>query len=472
MPLTPSEYQDYRRQLGLPVPSYRTIMRQITAHKLWAEKDTGGGWLIDPMRQPVHNAHDTHSNDGTKVGRKRTAKNRGLPDNLHPNDKNGVTYYRYRVPAHITVPDENRWIPLGSDKAKATDAARQLNQHYGLGADLVQQALSRIETARTGGTDKDISRYIDHFLAKILPTRRVGERKEPMAPDTLYEYGRVANEWKKEWPGHTFDTLSQAHIATYLNKQSSDEVHNKKRSQLVVFYRHAISDGLAKTNWPEKILPKDGIPTVRHRLKIEWYQAAFQHASPQGQAAMEIALNLLWRNKDIRTALNSDRRKDGNWYKVLSKTKAHGKDSYLCIPGALPLIHSELGCTTLDDLIKTCRALSASTNHTGTGIASPCIIWQVPKRKQKSKEKAHWTALSKKDMSASFTDALIASGACDHLTPAERPTLHECIALGEHLYEKAGYSLDWIRTLRGHKNTKTTKIYLEGHEWTTIPMPK
>jgi hypothetical protein len=50
------------------------------------------------------------------------------------------------------------------------------------------------------------------------------------------------------------------------------------------------------------------------------------------------------------------------------------------------------------------------------------------------------TRLSRKEASASFIDPLKKSGYCDHLKPEEWHTLHEGIALNEHLMEQAGWA--------------------------------
>lgn len=41
-------------------------------------------------------------------------------------------------------------------------------------------------------------------------------------------------------------------------------------------------------------------------------------------------------------------------------------------------------------------------------------------------------------------------GACDDLDPAPRPTFHEIRSLGVHLYEKAGFSREYIMALSGY----------------------
>ncbi|MDH5738556.1 MAG: tyrosine-type recombinase/integrase, partial [Gammaproteobacteria bacterium] len=253
-------------------------------------------------------------------------------------------------------------------------------------------------------------------------------------------------------------------IAAYLNRQTTDEVYNKHRSMLGVIYKHAISNGSHQgDNLPLKILPRDGQATQRVRLTLDAYKAIYANATPHLQSAMELALNCLQRREDLRQWQFADKRPDSYIYKIISKTKARGIEAYIRIPASLPLIHSERGCKTLDQLISTCR----------DNTASPYLVHMQPARRQKSKEKDHWTQLSGKQISDSFAQARDATGLYNHITVKEhRPGIHECIALGEHLMEKAGWGENWIQLLRGHQKIETTRIYLEDHEWTTIPLPK
>ncbi len=105
---------------------------------------------------------------------------------------------------------------------------------------------------------------------------------------------------------------------------------------------------------------------------------------------------------------------------VISKTKNHCTESYIRVPVTLPLVHSERGCQTLQQLIASCRK---------DDVASPFLVHHKPGRKLKSKEKEHWTQLSPKQISDGFTQAAKDSGFFGNLKAGERPTLHECIAL-------------------------------------------
>lgn len=395
------------------------------------------------------------------MAQKRRAENRDLPPNVHPDPKpSGVIYFRYVVPAHVEVSKENRTISLGSDRQRAIKAGLDLNLRYGAAADLVTQAIARIE-----GVDRNVGRFLTRFVDRILPGLRVNG--EPYSARTMGEYKRVCRAFDADWGHLSFAVdparpvageLTQAIVHNYLKKQSSVEVFIKHRSMAGVVFKHAISEGLTRENLPLAIVPPDPEPTKRHRLDLDGYKAIYAQAAPEIRIAMELALNCLQRRADIQTMRFDDVR-DDHLHIVISKTRKHGKESFVRIPVSLPLVHSETGCKDL-------RALIARARE--SDVWSHYLVHHEPARKSKSKEKGHHTQLSPKQISDRFTAAAKACGLYVGLAPGERPTFHECIALGEYLYEDAGYSLEWIQTLRGHRNPKTTKLYLEGHEWTTV----
>ncbi|KRT55851.1 hypothetical protein [endosymbiont of Ridgeia piscesae] len=90
---------------------------------------------------------------------------------------------------------------------------------------------------------------------------------------------------------------------------------------------------------------------------------------------------------------------------------------------------------------------------------------------RRSKEKKHPFQLSLQEISNGFKEARDATGLFDDMAPAARPSFHELLGLGELLREKQGWSLKQIQTLRGHTRESTTKLYLDGHEWTTVEVP-
>jgi len=455
--LTISQYQGVLREAGKLVPSARTIKREIASGRLGGYKKPGptGRYVVDPDR-PIS---DTTQPEGMGMGGNRLRIHDGLPPNLYKYKKSDTWYFRYKIPEHIkNIPENERWQPLGSNESKAIDAANQFNQKFGKGSDLVAQVYARLDSI-----DRHFGRYVQKFLTQILPARRVGKRKEPMSPNTITEYTRICNDFLSIWNEKYFPEITQAIIAEYLNKQVSAAVYNKHRTVLGLIWKYAISDGLIedKVNLPLAIVKRDGEKTKRHRLTLEGYQAIFEHASFAVQSAMELSINCIQRRSDIRIWKFDDTLDNGMVRRIVSKTKSRGMEAYIMIPITLPLIHSERGCKTLKELINSCR----------DNVPSPYLVHHKPYRRKLSKQKDHWTQLSKEEISNGFADARESSAFYQKLPPEERPTLHECIALGEHLMGNAGYDEKWIQLLRGHQKIETTRLYLEDHEWTVIPMP-
>jgi len=98
-------------------------------------------------------------------------------------------------------------------------------------------------------------------------------------------------------------------------------------------------------------------------------------------------------------------------------------------------------------------------------------VHALSKRKRPSASKVHWAQLSREQISNGFAVARDGSGFYADLPPAERPTFHEIISLGEHLRRKAGWPISAIQQLRGHTTEKMTRHYLEGHEWVRFEVP-
>jgi len=378
---------------------------------------------------------------------RRSRHNRDLPPNLYYTNKPRGRYYYYRHP------ETGKRTSLGYDKAAAIDAANQVNAHLAIGRDLV----TKIMTGQTGAIT--LGEYIHRYLTEILPARKI--KGEPLSRDYLRETTRIFHRIEEALgAGRPLQQITQAQLAAYLNQIRSVEARIQHRVRLVQLYRAAISDGILQVNLAENILPPDRGKRLRERLDLEGYSAIFQHAAPAIQNAMELSLNTLQRRADIQKWQFKDQR-DGHAYIIQSKTRKHGPSAWLRIPLTLPLVHSERGDRTLADLINRCR----------DDIPCPYLIHQRPRRVKKSAEKAHPFQLSRKQISDGFAAAREASGRFAHLEPAQRPTFHEIIALGELLRQKEGWSVREIQTLRGHTNARMTEHYLEGHEWTTVAIP-
>ncbi|MCH0726139.1 phage integrase Arm DNA-binding domain-containing protein, partial [Pseudomonas aeruginosa] len=91
--------------------------------------------------------------------RPRNKANKGLPQNLYLDARRGT--YRYKRPT------DGKWFPFGPDRAKAIDAAKQLNLEFMRGADLVNKV-------QGAGSDLFVA-FLDKYEREILPPRELAK---------------------------------------------------------------------------------------------------------------------------------------------------------------------------------------------------------------------------------------------------------------------------------------------------------
>ena len=394
------------------------------------------------------------------MARKRTAKNRNLPANLYFENRPKGIYWYYRDP------DLGRKTTWGYvSEAEARDAAIQLNAMICGGKDLVAATLAARQAKAQQNEGMTFVGYVQQYRREVLPKRRI--KGHVLSQATLTEANRILDRiseglgYEAENRPRVLVDVTQSMIAAYLSTLPTPEAHNKHRARLVHLYSHAVSDGLVPENLPEKIKKRDAEAKQRDRLTIEQYQAIFAQAEHAIQSAMELSLNTLQRRADIQ-AWHRDQQHDGFAYVVQSKTRKHGKSAYIRMPLSLPLVHSQRGLRTLDELIQSCWA---------DGIVCPYLVHRKPKRVQKSKQKSHVFQLSPKEISEGFAEAREKTGLFKDIPIAQRPSFHEVISLGIFLREQSGWTLSQIKALKGHTSEKMTKVYQDGHDWTTVEIP-
>jgi integrase len=380
--------------------------------------------------------------------RKRSRGEEDRPTNLQfSTRKDGRRYYVYLHPV------TGRRHGMGYDKAEAYAAARQLNQIYGKGRQLVE----RIAQSGRGGTT--LGEYAERFTDQVLPGRRV--KGHPLSQHYIRELTRVIQRIVEHFgPGQAMRDISQGQIAEYLAGFESPEASNKHRAAMRQLWRQAVSDEVVPENLPERVIPRDKERKIRQRLTLEAYRAIFEQARPSIRHAMELSLNALQRRADVRKWRFEDQR-DGFAHIIQQKTRKHGPSAWLRVPLSLPVAFSAMGCSDLGEVIEACR----------DRVLCPFLVHERPRWVRPSKEKEHHFQLSAKQISDGFADARDATGLFQDMPAAERPTFHEIISLGQHLREQQGWSKQQIQQLRGHTSVKMTEVYLEGHTWTTFQVP-
>lgn len=402
-------------------------------------------------------------------------KGRGhWPPNLYAT-KNPRGQYFYYLRPDLPSKHPDRFNKFGYvSEREAIDAARQLNQVFGAGGDLVEGILAARRRAESGTLLGD---YVDTFLGKMLPERRINGH--PLSAHTMSEYKRLYGHIKAKLGQHHMRALTQSDLAEFLNEiGSTAEVFNKYRTRLIDLLKHAVSDGELAENLASRILPRDKELKRRQRITlpgdkpgtaqldgVDAYRAIWAQATREVRCAMELSLNALQRREEVHRWRFDWSREDADGRHVyirISKTHKHGISAYIRVPESLPVAHSEFGAQTLGDLIGCCR------DH----IHSPHLVHRLPKRVKRADGREHPFQLRPQQITKGFAAARDATGLYDRLPADQRPSFHELLALGEHLRERQGWTAQQIQRVRGHTQESTTKLYLEGHEYTTIEVPK
>lgn len=360
--------------------------------------------------------------------RPRSKKGKGLEPNLTP-DKTvkGVTYYRYKHPV------TGQRFPMGTDRAAANAAARQLNARLMTAQDLVAKVLNDGST-----TMKDM---IERFRKEHLPEKKLSASTAKL---TEYRLNRI----EKDLGADLLDAFTVQKVAKYLDDNFKRDAYVKHRALLVDLFRFAMVKGLYPTergNPAEVTYSKADYEKERQRLTVEGYRAIYNHPDcPEWlKIAMELALITLQGRWEICHLKFSDM-VDGRLRITREKTK---KNEW-----------AHLG-------IKVTPQIEAIINRARrSGVVSPYVIHRKPERRVRSKERTHWTQIRPDYFGKTFQSVRDQIEMFKKMSPGERPTFHEIRALGSWLYEKQGYGRDYVQALMAHGDEKMTKHYQSGHE--------
>jgi len=105
------------------------------------------------------------------------------------------------------------------------------------------------------------------------------------------------------------------------------------------------------------------------------------------------------------------------------------------------------------------------TRSRKSGLVSPFVVHREPERRNKAKDREHWTQLTLNDFTAKFRDIRDSCSIFAGVPREERPTFHEIRALGAWLYEKQGFDRgSYVQQLMAHSDEKMTQYYQSGHE--------
>lgn len=360
--------------------------------------------------------------------RKRTTKNRDLPDNLYPNGK----YWQYRNP--ITGKKTSINKPL----AEAIKLARAANAKLTpLMAD--DGALLSLLTGEKAPTFEQL---LDRFEEEWLPTRGYSER-------TLQEIRFKLAKYRNDLGARMIGQLDVLAIAAYLDMFSSN-AYTKHRGLMVQIFAFAVAKGLAERNVAELTLVKLEKKKKRQRHTKEGLDKiiAYEGTPDWLRRTIRLALVSLQRREDVVTWEKAAADLEKNTIRV-SPGKTQNYDN----PIHLEIVMGE----TLRAAVKECLA---------SPVVCPFLIHYSPRARSREQlnAKRHWNAVTEDYLTKAFTKARDESEVYKEMPKAERPTFHEIRALGAWLYEQQGHPQEYIQALMGHADVKMTEHYQAGHE--------
>lgn len=362
-----------------------------------------------------------------EMGRSRSNGRAGWPDNLYT-CKNG---YKYRHP----VSRKDRW--MGTDRARAFDAARKLNALLMPGNDLVGRVIERGET---------ISDAIKVFRADDLP----GRKWAPKTAD-LYEnlLGRIeAKIGDREVAGFRVRDCAE------LIREVTESQRARQQFRLVLTWilACAVEEGWIDSN-PALQTRKANYERQRERLTRAVYDAVWAKAEPWLRNAMDLSLLTLLRREDAVTARFEDVREGALWI----------------VPGKTE------GSTGVRLRIATDGDLAAVIARCRDSVLSPYLIHRLPEKARPSNMRAkgrlHHTQVLPEQLSRAFAEARDAAALEEPgLVGKKPPTFHEIRSLGGALLLQAGWTEEQVQKLMAHADVGMTRDYIEGHEvpWTEV----
>ena len=359
--------------------------------------------------------------------RKRLRRNVDLPPNLYSNKVGAVTYYRYRRP------DTGTFHSLGTVKGTAIADARQLNSVLMQPADRVGQVL--------GTTEQTMAHLIDRYRKEFLPEQNLRD-------STMQLIGYRLNRFEKDLGTQPVESFDVKAMAEYLDDNFQRDSYVKHRTTLTDLFKFAQMKGLYPSDLPNPAAatyPKAGYEKQRQRLTLEQFKAIYAIAPEWLQNAMELGLVTLQGRAEVINMRFSDfDEKAGTIQVVRQKVQKHE--------------HAFL-------LIESPRLATVVSRARRSGIVSPFIVHRDPERRNKAKDRQHWSQLTANHFSAEFRRVRDETGLFDEVPREKRPTFHEVRALGSWLYKKQGFDNDgYVKPLMAHADEKMTEHYQKGHE--------
>lgn len=358
--------------------------------------------------------------------RKRSKKHKGLEPNLYLNISNNHFSYKH--------PKTGKFHGMGTNKAKAQAAARQLNAILMEGDDLVAEVL--------GTAHKVIKELCALFIKERINTNPKLADSSKQAK--IYRVNKIDADL-----GHfEIEHFSTMNAAKWLDGFTGDS-YKQHRSVLSQLFEFAQTKGWCDKNPVTPTVAHDiNYTKSRQRLTLEQFNAIYSKANEWFQIAMDLAL-LTCQGRNEIVSMRYDQIKDDVLFVVRKKTYRKTDTAYIAI--------------RLSERLKQVIDRSKSIK--------PASAFIVRRRHSVIKESSRLDDWSVKPeyISREFSKLRDQVPSIKVLPDAAKPTFHEIRALGAHLIEKSGASKQAVQALMGHADQEMTDHYLAGHEqrWVT-----
>lgn len=359
--------------------------------------------------------------------RRRSKKHKGLEPNLYFNISNG--YYSYRHPI------SGKYHGMGTNKAKAQAAARQLNARLMPAQDLVAEVM--------GTAHKTIKDACELFIRdRVKENPKLAESSKQAK---IYRIERIDGDL-----GHReIEHFGTRDVADWLEAFKGDS-YKQHRSVLSQLFEFAQTKGWVDRNPVTPTVAHDiNYKKERQRLSLEQFEQIYAAADPWFQVAMDLAL-LTCQGRNEISKMQYSQIRDGILYVVRQKTYRKTETAYIAIE-----ITEQLQAV-----------IDRSLNLSPKG--SPFIVHRRPVRTTTETKHSDWSV--KPDyLSREFSKLRETVSSIKKMPDSSKPTFHEIRSLGAHLIEKSGATKAEVQALMGHADESMTDHYLAGHEqkWIT-----